>query len=198
MIKVYYLIFVCFVLISCKKRSGNDYYKNTEELKTAEDTLRNRKNIKVYDFFLELSKKLEQTSYSLKKINYTPNFKDIFNDFVTENKSLFGSLDLEREAVFELNNGKTSIYVREWVFRDVFNTKEVEKLINKPNRKVSLGELVLFVDTIKEPYFTFIRDESLYVFYVDNVGDSKHILFFESLLGNGKDGFQSDTIPKSV
>lgn len=187
---MYFILF--FVLISCKQTSSNDSYNSSKELKNAIDTLKKKKDIKVNDFFLELSRKLNKKPYSLKKVNYAPNFKDILNDFVTENKNLFDYLDSEREAVFELNSGKTSIYIREWVFKNASNTKEIEKLINKSTRKVSFGGQVFFVDTIKEPYFTLMRDKNLYVFYVDNVGDSKHIAFFEELLGGNGNGIDDN------
>ncbi len=167
------LLSIVFIsLFSCEKNKKSKNINNLEKEHVIQTPL---------DFFDFLEKK-SNDNYRLKLVNNPKHFQITLNNFKDVNKMMFEDLIFEREAVFQDNKSATKVYVREWIFKDSTVSKKVEYTINEPTREVIINDQIFIIDTIKQPYFTYRKDDKLYVFYVKTVRDSKYVMYFKNLL----------------
>ncbi|TCP24662.1 hypothetical protein EV195_10593 [Tenacibaculum skagerrakense] len=171
-------VFFLFIMFSCKEKNETedqaDEIKIKEKLKTVktkekdfflqiEDSIKKRvKNIRLIDIFNH-----KKQSFKRNKGGALSYFEDKFK--LDINKNILSS----REAVF-LFEDNNKVYIREFLF---FEEKKLLKLKLEFDEKFDD-----FGPIIKAPYFSFSRNKTLYIVYVEAEFNREKLSFFRFLL----------------
>ena len=186
--RFFYIIVSCLFIFSTsciKKSKQQTEHENISKDLLVEKTTDKSNNIsqEKKDFILELNEKV-QPNYNLIKNNEPNNgvLQKTLNRFILRNKNLFKPLKSEQESKFNVDENDSFVFVREWTFEDALSLKKVqEKLEARFYVDKKYGKKH---DVLKEPHFVYVDSLKLYVFYVNSVYNTKHVLAFKEILEN--------------